>query len=77
MINKIGQKIEKSYLNTVVTKTFQRGLQTVTSKVASFNRKVYFKSWRVDEYNKSRQICQAYNDGKPIKESRYSLDLLA
>lgn len=77
MISKIHQSIERSGVNTIITKTFMRGLQTIESKVAKVGNKVYFKSWRIDEHNHTKKISQSYSGDKPIKNSRFVLDIWA
>lgn len=77
MLNKIGQHIETIGQNTLITKSFQRGLQTIESKVAKIGNKVYFKSWRIDEYKHTRKISQAYSNGHPIKGSQSIIDYFA
>lgn len=74
MLNKIGQHIETIGQNTLITKTFQRGLQTIESKVVKIGNKVYFKSWRIDEYKHTKKISQAYNGDTPIKGSKSIID---
>ena len=75
---KIGQVTESFGLNhKIITKKFQRGLQTIESKVAKIGNKVYFKSWRIDEYKHTRKISQAYSNGQPIKGSQSIIDYFA
>lgn len=77
MLQKINQSIENSGFNTIISKTFQRGLQTIETRVAKANNKIYFKSWRIDEYKHTRKISQAYSDGEPIKNSKSVVDYFA
>lgn len=76
MLNKIIQKIEHTGPNTIIRKTFQRGLQTVNTTSAYIDNKLYFRRWEISEYGKLRRLSQTYNAGHPIKGSRSILDLV-
>lgn len=73
-ISKIFQNTYTSGATKLIKKVFQRGLQTIECKSAYNNNKLYFRSWKIDEYNKSKKISQAYSNGKPIKKSRSIID---
>lgn len=73
-VDKIFQRAYNSGATRLVKKVFQRGLQTIECKSAYAHNKLYFRSWRIDEYNKTREISQAYRNGKPIKNSRSILN---
>ena len=77
MISKISQVTETIGTEThkLITKTFQRGLDTVTTKTASFGGKVYFKSWRIDGYKRTTCINRAYDGTKPIPDTTSKLDI--
>lgn len=73
-VNKIMQNIYKSGTTKIIKKVFQRGLQTIECKSAYNNNKLYFRSWKIDEHNRTRTLSQAYSDNKPIKKSRSIID---
>ena len=73
-VNKIMQNIYKSGTTKIIKKVFQRGLQTIECKSAYNNNKLYFRSWKIDEHNRTRTLSQAYSDSKPIKKSRSIID---
>lgn len=73
-INKILQNTYTSGATKLVKKVFQRGLQTIECKSAYAKNKLYFRSWKIDEHNRTRTLSQAYSDGKPIKKSRSIID---
>lgn len=79
MIHRISQKIETLSSNNhkLVTKTFQRGLETVETKSAYINNKLYYRDWTVSSYGKKKVIKQTYNAGQPIKESKSTIDYKA
>lgn len=77
MINKINEFVERSGNNKLVTKQFQRGLQSVNTKSAYINDKLYYREWIIREYNKFVKYIQSYNNGIPFKNSRHKLDLEA
>ena len=75
MIHKITQKVETFNNNThkIITKSFQRGLQTIETKSAYIDDKLYYRDWVINSYNKKRVIKQTYNAGHPIKGSRIDI----
>ena len=78
MISKIGQHIDNLVNNhQIITKTFQRNLQTITCKIGKKDNNVYFKSWRIDEYKHTRKLAQAYDNNGPIKGSQSIVDYFA
>ncbi len=77
MLNKIGQVTKNSGNNSVIIKTFRRGLQFIETRSAYNNGKLYFKSWRIDDYKHSRKIGMVYDENGPIKNSKYDLDYYA
>jgi hypothetical protein len=77
VLSKINEFVESSGLNKIICKTFQRGLQTVSTRSAYINNKLYFRSWRIDAHDRLTKISQAYNAGHPIKGSKSVLDLYA
>ena len=69
MLHKIFQRIEPIGLDThkLITKTFQRNLQTIESRSAFINDKLYYRSWRVeDALGNVKKLSQVYDNGKPI-----------
>ena len=74
---KIGQSVEQVGQNTLVHKSFQRGLQTIETTSAYIKDKLFYRTWNIEEYNHTRKIAQAYTDGKPIKGGKSVLDYFA
>ena len=77
MISKIGQTVETVGLNKVITKTFQRNLDTITSQSAYINDSLYFRRWTINGFNKKQVKFQSYHNGKVIKGSQGGLDVQA
>ena len=75
MINKIIQKIEHTGPNTIIRKTFQRGLQTIDTTSAYIGDKLYHRSWKINEYKHIKKLSQSYYNGNPIKGSQSILDI--
>lgn len=77
MINKIGTYFDKMGVNNIVTKKFVRNLQTITTKEASVNGKVYHRAWQIEEYGKPlRNVKINYDkDAKAIKGSKIDYTL--
>lgn len=75
MLSKIGQHTETVGLNKLVEKTFQRGLQTIQTKSAYINDKLYFRSWDISQYGKRILRKQSYLSGHPIKGMATKLDI--
>jgi len=74
---KIGQSVENTGLNTIIRKSFQRGLQTIEATVAKIGDKTYYKSWVISEYGHKKKISMSYNSGHPIKGSKSVVDFYA
>lgn len=74
---KIGQSVEKVGHNTLVHKSFRRGLQTIDTTSAYIGDKLFFRKWNIQEHNHTRKIAQAYTDGKPVKSGKSVLDYFA
>lgn len=72
MLHKIGQRVEYigSKAHKIIKKTFQRNFQTVESKSAFYDGKLYNRSWTISDDKIKHRISQSYRDGKPIKDSK-------
>ena len=78
MLSKINAKIEQSGGGKIVRKIFQRNYQTIETKSAYINDKLYFREWKIKEYDNSfKKYMQAYSNGKPFKNSKQVLDFSA
>lgn len=80
MIHKIFQKIETIGVDNhkLITKAFQRNLQTVECKTASIDGKVYYRSWDINHANGTRRkLSQAYEGGIPIKGTQSIINYYA
>ena len=75
MIQKISEFIERSGNNKLITKHFQRGLQTIETRSAYIGDKLYFRDWNIKEFRKTVKYFQSYNNGIPFKNSRHKLDI--
>lgn len=75
MIRKIIQKVEAPTIGNhkIITKVFQRGLETIKTRSAYINDKLYYRDWTLSSHNKKRVIKQSYNAGHPIKGSRLDI----
>ena len=74
---KIGQSVEQVGHNTLVHKSFQRGLQTIETTSAYIKDKLFYRKWNIQEHNHTKKITQAYTDGKPVKNSKHVIDYFA
>ena len=77
MLSKINQYVDKSGMNTIVTKYFQRGLQNIETRSAYIDGKLYYRDWTIREFKKMTKYFQSYNNGIPFKNSRHKLDINA
>lgn len=75
MLSRIWQKTETSGMNKIIEKTFQRGLQTINTKSAYIDGKLYHRVWDISEYGKRIIRKQSYLGGHPIKGSGVKLDV--
>ena len=74
---KIGQSVEQVGHNTLVHKSFQRGLQTIDTTSAYIEDKLFFRKWNIQEPNHTKNIAQVYTNGKPVKNSKHVIDYFA
>lgn len=77
MLSKISESIDRVGNNKVITKSFQRGLQTIETKSAYIGDKLYYRDWVIREFRRTVKYMQSYNGGVPFKNSRHKLDINA
>lgn len=50
MLNKINECIDRSGANKLITKYFQRGLQSIETRSAYIGDKLYYRDWTIKEF---------------------------
>lgn len=80
MLTKILQRVEPIGLDNhrMIVKVFQRNLQTIESKSAFLNDKLYYRAWEIrDALGNVKKLSQVYEDGKPIYGSQSIINYYA
>lgn len=75
MLSKINEYVDRSGANKLITKYFQRGLQSIETRSAYIGDKLYYRDWTIREFRKTVKYFQSYNNGIPFKNSRHKLDI--
>lgn len=78
MYIKVSQKILYSGLNKLVEKHFIRNSKGIKTKTATYNGKVYYREWNIEENSKKiTKYSRSYSNNKLIPHSQSRIDYKA